>query len=52
MAAFPHGSYDDLHDAAVQGLMRFRQGGLIRIASDEAEDEITSGERRAPVAYY
>src|SRR5215831_18955500 len=26
MAAFPHGEVDDLHDAAVWGLMRFRQG--------------------------
>ena len=52
MAAFPHGQYDDLHDAAVQGLTRFRQGGLIRISSDEAEDEIAPSARRAPVAYY
>jgi predicted phage terminase large subunit-like protein len=51
MAAFPHGQYDDLHDAAVQGLFRFRQGGLIRIASDETEEE-ASEYRRAPVAYY
>lgn len=51
MAAFPHGQYDDLHDAAVQGLFRFRQGGLIRIASDETEEESTE-RQRAPVAYY
>jgi predicted phage terminase large subunit-like protein len=52
MAAFPFGQYDDLHDAAVQGLFRFRQGGLIRIASDETEEEATTQSRRGPVAYY
>ena len=52
MAAFPHGQYDDLHDAAVQGLFRFRQGGLIRIASDETEQESRDEDRRRPVAYY
>jgi predicted phage terminase large subunit-like protein len=51
MAAFPHGQYDDFHDAAVQGLFRFRQGGLIRIASDEVEEEATERQRQ-PVAYY
>jgi len=51
MAAFPFGATDDLHDAAVQGLLRFRQGGLIRISSDEAEEELLH-ERRQPVAYY
>jgi predicted phage terminase large subunit-like protein len=51
MAAFPHGQYDDLHDAAVQGLFRFRQGGLIRISSDEVEEEALV-RQRTPVAYY
>jgi predicted phage terminase large subunit-like protein len=39
MAAFPHGEEDDLHDAAVQGLLRIRAGGLIRIATDEQEED-------------
>jgi predicted phage terminase large subunit-like protein len=50
MAAFPHGQYDDLHDAAVQGLMRIRQGGLIRIANDDDEDEEPPD--RMPRKYY
>jgi hypothetical protein len=38
MAAFPHGENDDLHDAAVYGLLRIRQGGLMRLSTDlEAE---------------
>jgi predicted phage terminase large subunit-like protein len=49
MASFPNGQYDDLHDAAVHGLARLRQGGLIRIASDESEEEY---EPPAPRAYY
>ena len=52
MAAFPFGEYDDLHDAAVQGLMRFRQGGLIRISSDEAEEAMNGPEKKRMVAYY
>jgi predicted phage terminase large subunit-like protein len=28
MAAFPHGEFDDLHDAAVLGLLRIRRGGF------------------------
>ena len=34
MAAFPHGENDDLHDAAVYGLLRIRQGGLMRLSTD------------------
>lgn len=41
MAAFPHGAYDDLHDAAVWGLLRIREGNFIRTASDETEEEYT-----------
>lgn len=39
MAAFPNGENDDLVDSSSQALMRFRQGGFIRIASDEEDDE-------------
>lgn len=38
MADFPSGQEDDLLDSAVQAMIRFRQGGLIRTANDEAED--------------
>lgn len=38
IAAFPFGSNDDLVDATVMALMRFRQGGFIRLPSDEPEE--------------
>jgi len=31
-------SHDDLVDSTVMALMRFRQGGFIRLPSDEPED--------------
>jgi predicted phage terminase large subunit-like protein len=39
MAAFPHGEYDDLHDAGVWGLLRLRMGNLIHLGSDEEDEE-------------
>jgi hypothetical protein len=36
---FPSGSNDDLVDSTTMALMRFRQGGFIRLPNDE-EDEI------------
>jgi len=50
MAAFPHGAYDDIHDAAVWGLLRIREGNFVRTASDEAEEEDYTP--RAPREYY
>ena len=41
MAAFPNAEHDDLVDATVQALLRFRQGGLLRLQSDE-QDEVRS----------
>ena len=38
MAAFPNAAHDDLVDSSTQALIRFRQGGFLRLASDE-EDE-------------
>ena len=38
-AAFPTGDHDDLVDSSTQALLRFRQGGFIRIESDEEEEE-------------
>jgi predicted phage terminase large subunit-like protein len=35
---FPSGANDDLVDATTLALMRFRQGGFIRLPSDEPED--------------
>ena len=37
IAGFPFMSHDDLVDSTVMALMRFRQGGFIRLPSDEAE---------------
>jgi len=35
---FPSGANDDLVDSTTLALMRFRQGGFIKLPSDEAED--------------
>lgn len=40
LARFPNAEHDDLVDSSVQALMRFRQGGFLRLDSDEKEDEI------------
>ena len=40
IAAFPFASHDDLVDSTVMALMRFRQGGFLRLPSDEPEDEV------------
>ena len=37
-AAFPKGDNDDLVDSTTQALLRFRQGGFIRLPSDEPEE--------------
>ena len=38
IAAFPSGEHDDLVDATTLALMRFRQGGFIRLPIDEPEE--------------
>jgi predicted phage terminase large subunit-like protein len=38
VAAFPSGEHDDLVDATTLALMRFRQGGFLRLPSDEPEE--------------
>jgi predicted phage terminase large subunit-like protein len=51
VAAFPSGEHDDLVDATTLALMRFRQGGFLRLPSDEKEDvQYFKSSRRA--AYY
>jgi predicted phage terminase large subunit-like protein len=47
-AAFPNGANDDLVDSVVMALMRYRQGGLIRLPSDYEEEELP----RRHAAYY
>lgn len=49
MAAFPNGEHDDLVDSSTQALIRFRQGGFLRLESDERE-ELQSFRRKT--AYY
>ena len=36
-ASFPSGEHDDLVDSSTQALLRFRQGGFLRLPSDEEE---------------
>jgi len=38
IAAFPNASHDDYVDSTTQALIRFRQGGFLRLDSDEKED--------------
>ena len=40
LAAFPNGDHDDLVDSTSQALIRFRQGGFIRLASDMPDEEV------------
>lgn len=39
IAAFPHGEYDDVVDTTVQALQRYRNGGFIRLPSDDDGSE-------------
>jgi len=47
-ASFPNGEHDDLVDSTSQALLRFRQGGFIRLNSDEPDEFMP----RKKVAYY
>ena len=38
VASFPSGEHDDLVDATTLALMRFRQGGFLRLPSDEPDE--------------
>ena len=49
MASFPNGDNDDLVDSSSQALMKFRQGGFIKIESDEEDEPIIF---RRTAAYY
>lgn len=51
VAAFPNDEHDDLYDTVVQAMMRIRQGGFIRLHSDDRAGE-DSTEYRRPVRYY
>ena len=49
VAGFPFASHDDLVDSMVMAMLRFRQGGFIRLPSDEQDDELPY---RQKVDYY
>ena len=51
VASFPAGEHDDLVDAMTLALMRFRQGGFIRLQTDEP-DEIQYFKSRRHMGYY
>lgn len=48
---FPSGANDDLVDSTTLALMRFRQGGFIRLPSDDPEDDYLYKYRKK-AAYY
>jgi predicted phage terminase large subunit-like protein len=50
IAGFPFMSHDDLVDSTVMALMRFRQGGFIRLPTDEPEEQRYFKQRRG--GYY
>jgi predicted phage terminase large subunit-like protein len=47
MARFPNAEHDDLVDSSVQALMRFRQGGFLRLQSDEQDEDIGFRRKRS-----
>lgn len=50
VAAFPNAAHDDLVDSTSQALIRFRQGGFLRLDSDEPEEPRFFRQRRG--GYY
>jgi len=51
VGAFPSGEHDDLVDSMTLALMRFRQGGFLRLPTDEP-DEIKYFKSRRHMGYY
>jgi phage terminase large subunit-like protein len=47
MAAFPNSAHDDLADTAVMAITRFRQGGFLRLESDEPDEPISFRRKHA-----
>ena len=48
---FPSGTNDDLVDSTTLALLRFRQGGFIRLPTDEPEDNFMRNFRKKAVYY-
>lgn len=40
-ASFPNGNHDDFVDAVIMAMMRYRQGGFIRLPSDYEDEDVT-----------
>ena len=51
VAAFPSGEHDDLVDSMTLALMRFRQGGYLRLPTDE-QDPVQYFKYRSKDKYY
>ena len=51
IAGFPFMSHDDLVDSTVMALMRFRQGGFLRLPTDEPDDDFLYKYRKKAVYY-
>jgi predicted phage terminase large subunit-like protein len=49
MASFPNAAHDDLVDTAVMAITRFRQGGFLRLESDQTDEP--EGFRRKSIFY-
>ena len=47
-ASFPSGEHDDLVDSSTQALLRFRQGGFLRLNTDEEDEPM----RKRTADYY
>jgi predicted phage terminase large subunit-like protein len=50
VASFPAGDHDDYVDSTIMALMRFRQGGFLRLPSDEPEAQVNFKYRKS--GYY
>ena len=48
-AMFPAGDHDDLVDSTTQALLRFRQGGFVRLPSDYEDEELYP---KRKISYY
>jgi predicted phage terminase large subunit-like protein len=46
IASFPSGEHDDYVDSTIMALMRFRQGGFLRLPSDQADEPVDYKRRR------
>ena len=50
IAEFPYGDHDDTVDTTLMALTRFRQGGFLRLPSDQADEPANFGHRKS--GYY